>query len=259
MAAAGFLFCASEIGFAAEPRRAAAVPTCPAAGTVDASFASATTGNSFRTTDGSEIVLAGTWSPDGTAAASSVRELAGRLANKRLTLATDGSDTSDRYGRLVRYVFADGIRVQDELLRAGLVLAAPDRASTACSAIFLGAENAARTERSGLWGTGAFAILTVNQINLDASRRAGTFQIVEGVVEAAAIVRGRAYLNFGIDRRTDFTVTVAPPDMRAFRAARIDMKTLAGKRVRVRGWLELYNGAELSLSTPGALEILEDR
>lgn len=157
----------------------------------------------------------------------------------------------------MRYVFADGVSVQDELLRAGLALAAPDRASISCASTFLAAESAARGERAGLWGNGTFEVLTVNQINIDASRRAGTFQIVEGVVEAAAVVRGRAYLNFGIDRRTDFTVTVAPQDMRAFRAVRVDIKSLAGKRVRVRGWLELYNGAELSLSTPGALEILD--
>ncbi len=142
-----------------------------------------------------------------------------------------------------------------QLLREGAALAAPDLASAACRDVFLAAEGAARASKAGHWGDGVFEIVSVDQLMLGAGRRAGTYQIIEGKVEAAAIVRGRAYLNFGLDRLTDFTVTIAPQDMRVFRRARIDVRTLSGRRVRARGWIELYNGPEISLSTPAALEL----
>ena len=83
-----------------------------------------------------------------------------------------------------------------------------------------------------------------------------TFQIVEGEVVDAAVVRGRAYLNFGADWREDFTVTVAPKDRRAFENAGLDLESLAGRIVRVRGWLDSYNGPQIVLTHPEQLEIV---
>ena len=61
--------------------------------------------------------------------------------------------------------------------------------------------------------------------------------------------------NEGQDR-TDFTVTVSPQDMRAFRQAKFDVAAMQGKRVRVRGWVESYNGPEMEIATPAAIELL---
>jgi hypothetical protein len=41
-----------------------------------------------------------------------------------------------------------------------------------------------------------------------------------------------------LDWRSDFTVLVERKDSEAFEAAGIDVKTLAGKRLRVRSWVE---------------------
>ena len=73
----------------------------------------------------------------------------------------------------------------------------------------------------------------------------------------ASVTRGRAFINFGADYRTDFTVTIEPEDMRTFRQAKFDVAALAGKRVRVRGWVEFYNGPEITIATPAAIEVLE--
>jgi hypothetical protein len=51
-------------------------------------------------------------------------------------------------------------------------------------------------------------------------------------------------------------VTIAPEDMKSFRQARFDVKKLAGQNIRVRGWIELYNGPEIEVTTPGAIEPL---
>ena len=52
---------------------------------------------------------------------------------------------------------------------------------------------------------------------------------------------GRAYLNFGADWRKDFTVTIAPQDLKSFTAAGIDPRGYSGKMVRVRGWVQYLN------------------
>ena len=104
----------------------------------------------------------------------------------------------------------------------------------------------------GQWRFG-FGVQTPNGLG----NRTGTFQIVEGDVVTASVTRGRAFINFGADYRTDFTVTVEPEDMRTFRQAKFDIAGLAGKRIRVRGWVEFYNGPEITITTPAAIEVLE--
>jgi hypothetical protein len=46
------------------------------------------------------------------------------------------------------------------------------------------------------------------------------------------------YVNFGRRWSEDFTVTVLKRNERNFTAAGLDVKGLAGRRVRVRGWIE---------------------
>src|SRR5262249_27340088 len=85
----------------------------------------------------------------------------------------------------------------------------------------------------------------------------GTFQIVEGKVLNASVRGGRGYVNFGRDWRTDFTVTVSPTDLKAFKAAGIDPADYAGKTVRVRGWIDRMNGFEIEVASPSTIETIE--
>jgi hypothetical protein len=69
---------------------------------------------------------------------------------------------------------------------------------------------------------------------------------------------GRIYLNFGDDWRSDFTISIDRKEIPAFAAAGIDLKVLAGKKVRVRGWIEWRNGAMIAATHPEQLELLPD-
>ena len=80
-------------------------------------------------------------------------------------------------------------------------------------------------------------------------------QIVEGIVTSTADVRGQIYLNFGADYKTDFTIAIARKYRRKFEA--IDPLSLEGARVRVRGWIELYNGPMIWIDHPERLEVLD--
>jgi micrococcal nuclease len=44
----------------------------------------------------------------------------------------------------------------------------------------------------------------------EAEAHEGSFQIVEGRIESAALKQNRIYLNFGKDWKTDFTISIAP-------------------------------------------------
>jgi endonuclease YncB( thermonuclease family) len=251
---------AGAIGFEATAagRNAAKELECPAAGTRAVSFARAVDGGGFVTADGEEVRLSGilafgvageTASSEAVAAARGSLEKA--LSNRTISLAS--AETSrDRYGRSVAQVFADGTWVQAALLKAGEVRAAPDRASAPCAKALLAAEDDARSSRVSRW-RGAFRVRGPQELR----NSTGSFQIVEGDVVTATVNRGRAFINFGADYRSDFTVTIDPEDMRTFRQARFDIPALAGKRIRVRGWVEFYNGPEITLAVPEAIEVLE--
>ena len=239
-------------------KAAAKGPECPTAGTRVVGFARAVDGSGFLTPDGEEIRLSGVLAPGaGGETAPAGTENAARdaltaaLHDKTVSL-TSVEPSSDRYGRTLAQVFADGLWVQATLLRAGEVRAAPDLASAPCAKALLAAEAEARDGRLANW-RGGFRVRDPDDIR----NRTGTFQIVEAAVTTASVTRGRAFINFGADYRTDFTVTVDPDDIKTFRQAKFDVRTLAGKRIRVRGWIEFYNGPEITITTPAAIEILE--
>jgi micrococcal nuclease len=76
------------------------------------------------------------------------------VAGRTVTLIRDVSDV-DRYGRLLRYVLAEDVFVNERLVRGGfsrMTLAAPD---LSCEKIFSDAEQAARNLRSGVWRVSA--------------------------------------------------------------------------------------------------------
>ena len=73
----------------------------------------------------------------------------------------------------------------------------------------------------------------------------------------AAVVRGRGYLNFGTDWKTDFTVVVPPDAVRLFRREGVDIPSFQGRTVRVRGWLRWYNGPQMEVTHPEQIEVLD--
>jgi len=78
-------------------------------------------------------------------------------------------------------------------------------------------------------------------------------------------VRGRVYLNFGDDYKSDFTATIPPDASSTFRRSKFDPLALEGKVIRVRGYLRDYNGPVIDLThhryglTPPLSETLDPR
>lgn len=156
----------------------------------------------------------------------------------------------DRWGRLLGHMYVGDNWMQREMLLRGLarVYTFPDNRHHATA--LYAAERTARNAGRGIWALNWYRIVAA----ADTDRHIGTFQLVEGTVVSTAIVRGRGYLNFGADWRSDFTVSIAPKHMKLFRAAGVDIRSLQNRPLRVRGWLVRRNGAMISVTHPEQIE-----
>lgn len=172
--------------------------------------------------------------------------LADLVIDQPVTLAYGGAE-QDRYGRALAHLFlADGTWVQQALLEAGLVHVYSFADNRTLVPTMLTHETTARAAARGLWQTRPAVDHTA------AATQVGSYGWVEGTVVDTAIVRGRAYLNFGADYRTDFTITVAPDNLATFAS----LDPYRGQRVRVRGWLQSINGPMIEVTHPEQIEVL---
>ena len=211
-------------------------------------------GSTLLLDDGETVRLAGIETPATQLAAEARQALSALVEGRRVSLA-QGDAGRDRYGRLRAHLVRadDGAWVQGRLLAAGLARVhslVDDR--TAISAM-LAIERQARAGRLGIWSEPHYRVRAATE----ADAGLHSFQLVEGRVKAAAVVRGRGYLNFGDDWREDFTVSIAPRDRRRFEAEGIAVEDYEGRLVRVRGWVDSFNGPMIEATHPEQIEVLE--
>jgi endonuclease YncB( thermonuclease family) len=182
------------------------------------------------------------------------------LVQGRTVTLGHGGRRIDRHGRALAHLYLgeagpppDGW-VQGALLEQGLARVYSFADNRALTADMLARERGARRAGRGIWADAFYAIRRPEE----ALGHVGSFQIVEGHVVGAAIVRGRAYLNFGEDWRSDFTVTLSPAVRRRFERDGIDPISYGSRRVRVRGWIKSFNGAMIEASHPEQIEVIEE-
>ena len=174
------------------------------------------------------------------------------VLGKEISLKYGGRRT-DRHGRLLAHLFTDdGAWVQGEMLRQGMarVYSFPDNRAEVAKMLAL--ERTARANERGIWGHRFYAIRKISSL----FPMIGTFQVIEGRVLNVAKAKGRVYLNFGDNWRTDFTVTLSSRALRLFKKANTDPLTLKDQSIRVRGWLRKRNGPMIEASHPEQIELL---
>jgi len=203
-------------------------------------------GRSFMLDDGREVRLAAVEVPppessQGAAAKAALDALVGGddILLRRADIATD------RYGRLVAYAYAvrdgDELFAQGELIASGFARVGDHVGSRACAMELLKSENAARAAKLGLWADSHYDVLDA-ETPTDVLARRGRFALVEGKVVSVRESGATIYVNFGRRWSEDFTVTVLKRNERNFTAAGLDLKGLAGRRIRVRGFIEARGG-----------------
>jgi endonuclease YncB( thermonuclease family) len=205
-------------------------------------------GRTFTLDDGREIRLAAievaaleTGAAPAAAARAALDALIGGddIVLRRADIATD------RYGRLVAYAYAvrDGeeLFAQGELIASGFARVGDHVGSRACTLALLKSEDAARAAKLGLWADSHYDVLDA-ETPTDVLARRGRFALVEGKVVSVRESGATIYVNFGRRWSEDFTVTVLKRNERNFTAAGLDLKGLAGRRIRVRGFVEARGG-----------------
>lgn len=183
--------------------------------------------------------------------------LSALIRGRRVQLSY-GGERRDRFGRAVAQVHtldaageAD-LWVQGEMVRLGLARVYSWKGELADMAALYALETQARARGRGLWGHEFYAVRRPDPDPL--AQYVDSLQIVEGIVISTADVRGRIYLNFGSDYKTDFTIAIAKKNVKSFAA--VNPLGLTGARLRVRGWVEMINGPMIWLDHPGRLEVL---
>ena len=160
----------------------------------------------------------------------------------------------DRYGRSVVNLFAKENQrwLQWELVNAGLVMVNPQGLDLNCIRQLLGAESTARSKRIGIW---QFPEVVMSYEDVNWKKRIQSYQLVEGVISSVGKTNSKYYLNFGDNWNEDFTVIVAKPNFKRFKKVYGELKQLAGKKVRVRGWMIENRGPMIEIYHPGQIEI----
>lgn len=241
---------------------------CAALGDESAAVAAFTEHFELRLDDGRLIRLAGLapLPPDFLARPAGAAARAAAQAEwlgRPVVVATLGPP--DRWGRAPALLapVEGGDDVATWLLAQGAAIVGDAREAAPggpdCPAARLAAERAAREAGAGLWSEAYYAVQQA-QDRAGLIARAGSFALVEGTVRRVGTGRLRLYLDFaGPD---GFSVTATTRTNRAFEAAGMDLRALKGRRLRVRGVLELHAGRfgeapRMEIAGPGALELLD--
>jgi endonuclease YncB( thermonuclease family) len=225
-------------------------------------------GRTFMLEDGREVRLAAIEvaplagpqdraDPAGRAAAAAL----GALAAGDQVVLRRAEGGSDRYGRLLAYAYtlrdADEFLLQRELVAEGLARVST-RIARPRSEHLLDREKAAREAKLGLWAEPYYEVLNAEAPN-DALAYRGRFALIEGKVASVRESGPTIYVNFGRRRIGDITVTIRKRNERSFAAAGLDLPSLAGRRIRVRGWLEARGGdrAWIEAERPEQIEMAD--
>lgn len=212
-------------------------------------------GRTFRMDDGREVRLAGIEPGPTLPSADGAEALGALIAGRNVTLH-GLTDAPDRYGRQPAFVMVAGSRnpVQRELLASGFALASASVADHPCAMELAAAEAEARDGKRGLWANPA-AIKNAERPD-DILAELGRFAVVEGKVLSAKLAGATFYINFGRRWTRDFAVTISRRMMPSFEAAGIDLKSLANKRLRIRGWIVRHGGPRIEATRAGQIELV---
>lgn len=141
-----------------------------------------------------------------------------------------------------------------ELVRQGRAIVAPRLAAADCLAHLLKEEALARWRKAGLW---AHERVWSAHDPEALSERTGRYTLVAGRVISVGETRSMVYLNFGGRWSRDFTATISAERKAAFADAGLDVTSLDGAAIRLRGMVRQAGGPSIELVHPAQIERLD--
>ncbi|MCF6198852.1 MAG: thermonuclease family protein [Hyphomicrobiaceae bacterium] len=177
------------------------------------------------------------------------------LQGKQITLRQNGRKR-DRYDRLLAHVFGPhGQWMQGLLLQKGLARSFSYADNHHCMKEMLSLENTAREAKRGLWAYRLFQPKIAGEVK-QLMRKRYRFTLVEGRISQVADRRKWLFLNFGENWRDDFTIAIKKKYKRKIERSGFDLQKLMGRKVRVRGWIERWNGPLIKVTHKEQIELL---
>lgn len=206
--------------------------------------------------DGQQLCLGGLWlgghaSPN--RRATGLKQALDTLIDDRPLRLVEGTTPSfDRYGCLVASVETDqGVSLQHALLQEGMALVNPSLGAASSDEIDarLVLENEARFSRIGLWRDPAMQPREASSM----LEHVGRISLVEGRVVRVFSNDRYAYLNFGEDWRTDFTVRLR---QKLLKRDGVEPDSFDGKKLRIRGFVQESRGPLIDISNLKQIEVI---
>ncbi len=170
-------------------------------------------------------------------------------------IESENAGPPTRWGGRIVYARRGGEQktLQETLVARGAVRVEPQTGDIEFISKLLTLEETARENNRGLWALPDYRVIDA----ADANSAIGAFHLIEGVVAAAEKVKSRFYLNFGSDYLTDFTAGARAALYRKWAATGLDLASLKGARIRVRGFVEDINGPSIDLKHVKQVEVLD--
>lgn len=172
-----------------------------------------------------------------------------------------GGRKIDRHHRILAHLFVkndagEEVWLQEYMLKTGLARTYSFKDNRSCITQLLTAEATARSALKNIWGHEYYQIIDATDLKR-LNEKHGTYQVIEGELRKFEHLYGQLYFNFGANYRTDFTINVGKANRMAFAQTGIDFKSLIGKKIRVRGWLEKRGGPMIEATHPEQIEFLD--
>ncbi|AKB84182.1 thermonuclease family protein [Methanococcoides methylutens] len=218
-------------------------------------------GDTFVISSGEKVRLIGVDTPErGEPYYEEARQyMVDNVLGMTVGLESDVSDT-DRYGRLLRYVWLNDTMVNNELVLLGLAYSKAYEPDTYYQEQLDSSETLARGMGVGLWSASSFGeggLVTISY--LDAGRHIGQEVRVEGTVVTTSRNDGNGiiFLNFHDPYEGYFTVVIWSDDWDRFPQS--PEVYYYGEHVMVTGKVVEYKGSpEIVVQAPSEIKILSD-
>ncbi|CAA2099446.1 hypothetical protein MBUL_00152 [Methylobacterium bullatum] len=174
--------------------------------------------------------------------------------HRTLTLVPRGE--IDRWGRMHvdAAVSDEAIDLAGGLIEEGLAYADAGERDTLCRPALLTLESGARAAARGLWR----AAVRDGRDGAALREATGRFIVAQGRVVNVGERPARTYLDFAKRGENGLTVTVSKRTWRRLRERGLNVATLRGRIVRVRGIVEAWRGPTLDIASADMIEVLDE-
>lgn len=143
--------------------------------------------------------------------------------------------------------------IQGTLLANGLVRVRTTPFNPELASLMYTYEASAREQSHGLWQNDRYGVLNADAL----PDYVDGFQIIEGKIYSASLVRNTIYLNFGQNWKEDFSIGIEPALRRNLAKDNVSPQQWGGRTIRIRGPVRFYNGPFMDLTHTEQIEFLD--